>query len=118
MNGFNVFEKYGLDAMGIVDAELANTILLNITMSLFKEQSETAFSVLNGCLEELYSKAVTLSNRCYGSFRVFTSEMGELTEKRNVLFKSLCTEFLPLTHFSCVSLNGDVLEYKDNRGNT
>ena len=115
----NAFEIYGLDIMGIVDIKSANKLLLNLTLSVFTEQSETAFKVLNSCLNELYTKVDVLSTRCYGSFRVFTTLMGgdELTEKRNALFKLLCTEYLPLTHFSCV-LNGDVLEYKSNQNNT
>jgi hypothetical protein len=113
----NAFDKYGLDIMGISDIESANTLLIKLTVSIFGEQSETAFRVLHGCLDELYTKADVLCTRCYGSFRIFTTLMGELTDKRNILFKALCIEFLPLTHFSCV-MNGDVLEYKSNCCNT
>lgn len=77
----NAFDKYGLDIMGISDIESANTALIKLTVSIFGEQSETAFRVLHGCLDELYTKADVLCTRCYGSFRIFTTLMGELTDK-------------------------------------
>jgi hypothetical protein len=97
----NAFEKYGLDIMGINNTQQANNLLIKLTIDVFGSQSEMAFKVLNSCLDELYSKASSLTDRCYGSYNLFTIEMGHLTDNRNKLFKKLCIEFLPLTSFTC-----------------
>jgi hypothetical protein len=103
------FHKYGLDAFGVVDIPATNQLLIDLTIEVFNTQSEIAFKILTNCMDELFSKCEILTDRGYGAFNVFTTVIGEYTNKRNELFKRLCNEFLPLTKFHC-RLNEYALE--------
>ena len=112
----NAFEKYGLDAMGIADAEAFNTTMISLVQEVFgvsekPQENESGYRMLNSCLDELYSKAERISNgHCYAS-RMFAVEMGskELTEKRNILMKKLFGEISKVWHYN-LKLEGPILK--------
>lgn len=116
MNGF---KKYGLEAMGIDDAESFNKTMIRLVREVFEESSSpqenaTGYEVLNSCLDELHAKAERITDgHCSGS-RMFTVEMGstELTEKRNSLMRKLFDEISKVWHYNLEIINGNELVNK------
>lgn len=115
----NAFENYGLDAMGIVDANSLNQTMIRLVQEVFgkaerPEDDAAGYTILNSCLDELYAKAERITDgHCSGS-RMFTTEMGnaELTQKRNILMRKLFEEISKVWHYNLEIVNGNELVSK------
>lgn len=115
----NAFEKYGLDAMGIDDAEGFNKTMISLVHDVFgksdtPQENETGYKILNSCLDELYTKAERITDGHCSGARMFSSEMGstELTEKRNELMRKLFGEISMVWHYNLKIVDGDKLVKK------
>lgn len=108
MNGF---QKYGLDAMGICDAESFNGTMIRVVREVFgNPEEEGAYTVLNRCLDELYGKAERITDghcaHCAGS-RIFTG-----TEKHNLLMQKLFDEISKVWHYKLEIVDGILIAKK------
>ncbi len=114
----NAFDRYGLDAMGIEDAEAFNRKMISLVQEVFgkcerPEDNATGYKILTSCLDELYSKAERIADgHCSGS-RMFSVEMGsaELTEKRNTLMRKLFEAISKVWHYN-LEIRNDFLTSK------
>ena len=110
----NALKKYGLDAMGIIDAEEMNKVMITAVREVFGADSEQAYAILTSCLEELYAKAERITEGHAIATRMFTTLCGtpELTEKRNALTRRLFSELSTRWHYN-LTLDGDVMRAND-----
>ena len=112
----NAFQKYGLDAMGIMNAEVFNKTLISLVQEVFgkserPEDDAVGYTILDSCLGELYAKAERITNgRCRAS-RMFSIEMGsaDLTKKRNLLMQRLFEEISKVWHYNLEIINDELI---------